>query len=60
MDDETIIKSICEVLDIEYDEIKSKLPDVNEADKAITAAQNALIGVSDNGQTAERNPTNLS
>lgn len=60
MDDETIIKSICDVLDIEYDEIKGKLPDVNEADKAITAVQNALIGVSDNGQAAERNSTNLS
>ena len=60
LDNDLLMELVSEQLDLDYEEIKGKLPDVNEADKAITAVQNALIGVSDNGQAAERNSTNLS
>lgn len=54
LDQETIVQSICEVLDIDYEEIKDKLPkdetDISdtriELDKAVT-----------DEQTAEGNPT---
>ena len=36
IDDETIIKSICEQLDIDYDDIKDKLP-VNEVNNTLNA-----------------------
>ena len=45
LDNETLMKEICEVLDIEYDEIKSKLPDPDEAENAIKAAQTDLDDV---------------
>jgi len=45
LDNETLMQLICEQLDIDYDEIKSKLPDPNEADNALTNAQGALDGV---------------
>lgn len=40
LDDETIVQNICEILDIDYEKIKSKLPDP-EADPALDA-MNAL------------------
>jgi hypothetical protein len=33
---------VCEQLDIDYNEIKGKLPDPNEADNALKDAQGAL------------------
>ena len=45
LDDETIIQNICEVLDIDYEEIKSKLP-VNpedEANAAVTDLEGAVV-----------------
>ncbi len=45
LDSETLMKNICEVLDIDYEEIKSKLPDPNEAEGAVTDAQGALDSV---------------
>lgn len=45
LDNETLMQLICEQLDIDYDDIKSKLPDPNEAANAVTDAQNALNNV---------------
>ena len=35
IDSDTILKKICEVLDIEYEEIKDKVPEKEEVDEAI-------------------------
>lgn len=43
IDDETIIQTICEILDIDYEDIKDKLPEDTEADNQ--EAQTALEGV---------------
>jgi SPP1 family phage portal protein len=43
LDDETIRQNICEILDLDYEEIKSKLPEDDEQDNLI--AQNTLEGV---------------
>lgn len=45
LDNETLMKLICEQLDIEYEEIKSKLPVPDEAQAEIDAAQGALNDV---------------
>ena len=45
LDDETLMQLICDELDIDYEEIKGKLPDPNEADNAVKDAQGALDGV---------------
>jgi len=42
LDNETVMQLVCEQLDIDYNEIKGKLPDPNEADNALTDAQGAL------------------
>ena len=42
LDDETIVQTICEVLDIDYEEIKDQLPDPDEAEKDLQTAQNTL------------------
>ena len=42
LDDETIVKAICEVLDIDYEEIKDKLPN---PDDGMTQAEGALSAV---------------
>ena len=36
---------ICEQLDIDYDDIKGKLPDPDEADNVLNDAQNVLNGI---------------
>lgn len=41
-DNETLMRNICDVMDIDYDEIKSKLPDPDEADSEIDDAQTVL------------------
>ena len=43
IDDETIIQTICEILDINYEDIKDKLPEDSEAD--VAEAQSTLEGV---------------
>lgn len=45
LDDETIIQNICEVLDIDYEEIKSKLPVSAEAEAnaAVTDLEGAVV-----------------
>ena len=42
LDNETLMQLICEQLDIDYDDIKGKLPDPDEAENAILSAQTAL------------------
>lgn len=51
LDDETIIQLICEQLEIDYEEIKGKLP--NPEEQATGEAQNALNEVVTDEQTAE-------
>ncbi len=45
LDNETLMQLICEQLDIDYEKIKSKLPDPNEAENAINGAQAEIDGV---------------
>jgi len=44
LDNETLMQLICEQLDIDYDDIKGKLPDPDEADNALNDAQDVLNG----------------
>lgn len=53
LDNETMMKLICEQLDIDYEEIKSKLPDPDEAETAVTDAQGALDSVPVEGGVSE-------
>lgn len=45
LDNETLMQLICEQLDIDYDDIKGKLPDPDEADNVLNDAQDALNGI---------------
>lgn len=45
LDNETLMQNICDVLDIDYEEIKSKLPDPDEAENAVNDAQDAIGAV---------------
>lgn len=45
LDNETLMQLICEQLDLDYDDIKGKLPDPDEAENALTEVQGALDGV---------------
>lgn len=49
LDNETIVQNICDVLEIDYEEIKSKLPKKPDAeiDDAQTELNNALVGGSE-------------
>ena len=49
-DDETIVQNICEVLDLDYESIKSKLP---STDDDLTAQENILEGVDVEGDVIE-------
>lgn len=42
LDNETLMQNICEILDIDYEEIKDKLPDPDEGMNSILDAQNNL------------------
>ena len=44
-DNETLMQNICEILDIDYEEIKNKLPDPDEAGNQLAAAQAGLEGM---------------
>lgn len=44
LDNETLMQLICEQLDIDYDDIKGKLPNPNEAEDSINDAQRILNG----------------
>jgi SPP1 family phage portal protein len=50
LDDETIVKLICEELDINYDEIKNKLPDKSDPAQAVTNARDALGDIVTDGE----------
>lgn len=45
LDNETLMQLVCEQLDVDYEEIKGKLPDLNEAENALNGAQGVLDGV---------------
>ena len=45
LDNETLMKLICEQIDIDYEEIKNKLPDPDEANNSVMDAQGALNAV---------------
>lgn len=45
LDNETLMQLICDQLDIDYEDIKDKLPNPDEAYKAAQDAQNVLNGV---------------
>lgn len=45
LDNETLMQNICEVLDIDYEEIKGKLPNPDEAESEAQEAQGALNDV---------------
>ena len=53
LDNETLMQLICEVLDLDYEEIKGKLPDPNEAANAVADAQGALDSVVEEGGAVE-------
>lgn len=45
LDDETLMQLICDQLDIEYEEIKGKLPDPDEALNSVVDAADGLEGI---------------
>lgn len=53
LDNETLMQNICDVLDIDYEEIKDRLPDPNEAETTVTETQDVLNGVVVDEQKAE-------
>lgn len=56
LDNETLMQLICDALDIDYDEIKGKLPDPDEAANTVKDAQDGLDSVVvEDEQTAEGN-----
>lgn len=44
LDSETLMQNICDILDIDYEEIKDKLPDLESADESILTADSAIDG----------------
>jgi SPP1 family phage portal protein len=50
LDDETIVKLICEELDISYDDIKNKLPETGDAAASIAGARSALGAIVPDGE----------
>ena len=44
LDNETLMRAICDVLDIDYDEIADRLPDPDEAENNIDDAQQTIEG----------------
>lgn len=46
LDDETIVQNVCDILDIDYEEIKGKLP--KKAEQELADAQDTLSGVETN------------
>ena len=61
LDNETLMQNICEILDIDYEEIKGKLPDPDEAENALKDAQSAIDSVVvEDEQTAEGSAAGIS
>ena len=42
-DNETLMQNICDILDIDYEEVKGSLPNPDEAAQQLNAAQNGLV-----------------
>jgi len=60
LDNETLMQLICDALDIDYEEIKGKLPDPDEAKNAVNDAQDAIDSVVvEDEQTAEGNAAGI-
>lgn len=49
MDNDLILQQICEVLDLDYEDIKSKLLDPDEAAAGVNGAGKALDGIEPEG-----------
>ena len=45
LDNETVVRNICDVLDIDYEDIKDKIPDPDAAAKGIEGAAGAIDGI---------------
>lgn len=60
LDNETLMQNICDVLDIDYEKIKDKLPDPNEAETVVTKTQDALNGVVVDEQKTEGSAASVS
>lgn len=56
LDDETIIRDLCNILDVDYDEIKGKLPKPNEAEESLADARTALINTDISEPQSPENP----
>lgn len=41
-DDETVMRKLCDLLDVDYDDIKARLPDLDEAQSSVKKAQAIL------------------
>lgn len=56
---ELLMQNICDVLDIDYEEIKGMLPDPDEAENELKAAQGALNEVMTDEPQTEGNASNI-
>lgn len=45
LDNETLMQNVCDALDLDYDQIKDKLPDPDEAENTVKTVQGTLDGV---------------
>ena len=45
LDNETLMQNICDALDLDYEQIKDKLPDPDEAENTVKTVQGTLDGV---------------
>lgn len=54
-----LMKLICDELDLDYEEIKSKIPDPDEAENTVKDAESALNGVVVDEQQTEGNASNI-
>ena len=45
LDNETLMQNICDALDLDYEQIKDKLPDLDEAENTVKTVQGTLDGV---------------
>ena len=53
LDDETILQGICDILDIDYEEIKGKVPKQEDPEASLNNAKTALEGVVTGEQATE-------
>lgn len=60
LDNETLMKNICDVLDIDYEKIKDLLPDPDEAESDLKRTQDILNGVKTDEPGTEGSTTDVS